>query len=209
MPVDKTSFSALKAYIPDGSFDKLMELIEQYKVHLTVTQERKSKLGDFRNAYKNKNHRISVNGNLNKYAFLLTLLHELAHLLAYEKYGHTIPAHGFEWKETFAKLLVDFLKLHIFPQDIAQEIIATLNNPAATTGGEEKLQRVLKKYDTNRPNTHIFVDEVAIGAHFKFKNSIYLKKGKLRKRNIATELSTGKDYLFNPICEVVLIESMK
>jgi len=73
--------NALNAYLPDGAFAPVVALINQYKVHLTVTKARKSVLGDYRHAFQGANHKISVNGNLNKYEFLITLLHELAHLL--------------------------------------------------------------------------------------------------------------------------------
>src|SRR4051794_33119130 len=88
---------ALAAYLPKGSFENVVHYLHHYKVHLTVTKERRSVLGDYRNAVSGKNHRITVNGNLNKYAFLVTLLHELAHLLTHEKYGHRAAAHGKEW----------------------------------------------------------------------------------------------------------------
>ncbi|HXL57832.1 MAG TPA: hypothetical protein VN958_16335, partial [Chitinophagaceae bacterium] len=69
---------ALATFLPEGSFENVVHYLHQHKVHLTVTRERKSVLGDYRNAVHGKNHRITVNGNLNKYAFLITLLHELA-----------------------------------------------------------------------------------------------------------------------------------
>src|SRR6187455_3787837 len=94
---------ALAAFLPEGCFDKVVHYLHHYKVHLTVTRERKSVLGDYRNAVHGKNHRITVNSNLNKYAFLITLLHELAHLLAHEKYGHRILPHGAQWKIEYGK----------------------------------------------------------------------------------------------------------
>ena len=81
---------ALNAYLPAGAFDPVVELINHYKVHLTVTRERKSVLGDYRHAVLNVNHKITVNGNLNKYEFLITLLHELAHLLCFEQYRNRV-----------------------------------------------------------------------------------------------------------------------
>ena len=41
---------ALAAYLPDSSFDEVVQYLHQYKVHLTVMRERKSVLGDYRNA---------------------------------------------------------------------------------------------------------------------------------------------------------------
>ena len=80
MPAHKHSFDALKAYLPDGSFELVMPLILQHRVHLTITRHRQTKLGDYRNAWGNKNHRISINGNLNKYSFLITLPVSYTHL---------------------------------------------------------------------------------------------------------------------------------
>jgi len=85
---------ALRDFIPENSFDKVVHYLHFYKVELTITRKRKTLLGVYRNATREKNHRISVNGNLNQYDFLVTLLHELAHLLAFEKYGPRIAAHG-------------------------------------------------------------------------------------------------------------------
>ena len=100
---------ALRSYLPEDSFDQVAFFLQHYKVHLTVTRQRQTVLGDYRNAVNGKNHRISVNGNLNKYSFLITLLHELAHLLAFEKYGNRILAHGKEWKSVYSNILKDFV----------------------------------------------------------------------------------------------------
>ena len=109
MPKKESPLQQLSSYLPGGSFEDVVSYLHEFKVHLTVTRERKSVLGDYRNSHSNKNHRISVNGNLNKYSFLITLLHELGHLLAYEKYGNQIPPHGAQWKNEFGKILARFI----------------------------------------------------------------------------------------------------
>ena len=115
MPKKESPLHQLNTYLPEGSFEDVVAYLAEYKVHLTVTRERKSVLGDYRNSHSNKNHRISVNGNLNKYSFLITLLHELGHLLAFEKYGNRIPPHGAQWKNEFGKILARFITKKIFP----------------------------------------------------------------------------------------------
>ena len=127
--------AALSAYLPDGTFEPVVQLINQYKVHLTVTRARKSVLGDYRHAVLGANHKITVNGNLNKYEFLITLLHELAHLLCFEQYRNRVEAHGKEWKNIYSALLVSFIQLGIFPADIQKSLQKTLLNPAATANG--------------------------------------------------------------------------
>src|SRR5258706_7581172 len=105
MPKVEHPLHTLASYLPGNSFDQAASYIQHYKVHLTITRQRQSVLGDYRNAVHGKNHRITINGNLNKYAFLITLLHELAHLLAFEQYGNRIYAHGKEWKSIYSRLL--------------------------------------------------------------------------------------------------------
>jgi len=193
---------ALATFLPEGSFENVVHYLHQHKVHLTVTRERKSVLGDYRNAVHGKNHRITVNGNLNKYAFLITLLHELAHLLTHEQYGHRIAAHGKEWKKLYAQLLADFIEKKIFPADIENELRRSLTNPAASSCAEESLMRVLRTYD-ERKKELCFIEELPAGTFFKIKDGRIFQKGeKLRKRFKCKEKNTGHVYLFSPIYEV-------
>jgi SprT protein len=203
MPANKHSFEALKAYLPDGSFELVMPLITHHKVHLTISRQRQTKLGDYRNAYGGKNHRISVNGNLNKYSFLITLLHELAHLLAYEQYGNRIQPHGTEWKRTYAMVLKDFLVKQLFPADITKELQATLHNPAASSCAEDGLQRILNRYDTKRPGIKL-VEQLLTGQQFRIPGGRVFVKGEvIRKRIKCFELPAMKPYLFSPLYEVM------
>lgn len=206
MSPSQHSFEALKEYLPDNSFDLVMPLILHHRVHLTVSRHRQTKLGDYRNAYGNKNHRISVNGNLNRFAFLITLLHELAHLLAYEQFGHRIQPHGREWKNIYGAILKDFLKQDIFPKDITAELQATLHNPAASNCAEDDLQRVLIKYDEKRPGIKP-VEQIVAGGYFKIPGGRLFVRGELvRKRIKCFELPAMKPYLFSPLYEVMEIQ---
>ena len=90
MPKQEVPLLQLRSYLPEGSFEDVNHYLVHYKVHLTVTRQRQTVLGDYRHAHDGKTHRISINGNLNKYSFLITLLHELAHLFTYERYGHRV-----------------------------------------------------------------------------------------------------------------------
>ncbi|HMJ46147.1 MAG TPA: SprT-like domain-containing protein, partial [Ferruginibacter sp.] len=118
MPNQQVPFTQLQQYIPEGCFDDVLYYLQHYKVQLTVTRHRLTVLGDYRHRHEGKNHRISVNGNLNKYSFLITLLHELAHLFTYERFGHRVQAHGLQWKEEFGKILSQFISKKIFPADV-------------------------------------------------------------------------------------------
>ncbi len=196
---------ALAEYLPENSFEQVAYFLQHYKVHLTITRQRNSVLGDYRNAINGKNHRISVNGNLNKYAFLITLLHELAHLLAFEGHGNRIQPHGKEWKTIYSILLKDFITKKIFPNDVEQTLQASVQNPAASSCAEEGLTRVLRRYDEKVENV-LLLEEVPKGSYFITKDGRVFKKGEqLRKRFRCTEKNTGLVYLISPLYEVKII----
>jgi predicted SprT family Zn-dependent metalloprotease len=196
---------ALSEYLPKNTFNPVAAYLQQYKVHLTITRDRKSILGDYRNAYQNLNHRISVNGNLNEYSFLITLLHELAHLLTYEKYQNTVQAHGTEWKRLFGQLLAQFLQHKVFPADIEKELISSLANPAASSCAEDGLMRILRRYDAKLEG-QMLIEEIPSHSLFRLKDGRTFKKGeKLRKRYRCEEVGTKKVYLFSPVYEVEMV----
>lgn len=202
MAKKEAHISTLQDYLPPGTFDPVLAYLHQYHVHLTIARERKSVLGDYRHRLHDKNHRISVNGNLNKYAFLVTLLHELAHLLAFEKFGNRIPAHGKEWKQVFGILLAQFIEHNVFPDDIKTTLLRSLHNPAASSCADEDLMRVLRNYDET-PSNLVFVESLQEGSLFKTQDGkIFRKGGKVRKRFKCVEVKTKKLYLFSPVYEV-------
>jgi len=206
MPKQEAPLHQLKIYLPEGSFEEVSHYLLHYKVQLTITRERQSVLGDYRNSIAGKNHRISVNGNLNPYAFLITLLHELAHLFTYERFGHRVQAHGQEWKNEFSKILAQFLAKHIFPSDIQQTLFNTLQNPAASSCADTALLRILHKYDKKKEGV-LLMEALAMGAYFKIKGGrLFIKQEKVRKRFKCKELSTGKMYLFSPVYEVEIVD---
>ena len=206
MPKQEAPLQQLKTYLPEGSFDDVLYYLQHYKVHLTITRERKSVLGDYRNSFADKNHRISVNGNLNKYSFLITLLHELAHLFTYERFGHRVQAHGAEWKNEFSKILAQFLLKKVFPPDIDRALLKTLQNPAASSCADVSLLRVLYQYDDKKEGV-VLVEAIPDGKSFKIKDGkIFRRVERIRKRIKCVEVSTGKVYLFSPVYEVEIVE---
>jgi SprT protein len=205
MPKQEAPLLQLQDYLPQAGFEEVLYYLQHHKVHLTISRKRQSILGDYRHAHSDKNHRISVNGNLNKYAFLITLLHELAHLFTYEKFGHRVPAHGREWKDEFGKILAKFLMQKVFPPDIEKALLNTLHSPAAGSCGDEKLLRVLHKYDEKTSGIHL-VEQLQEGALFAIKGGRIFKKGeKIRKRFKCVEVKTGKFYLFSAVYEVTVL----
>jgi hypothetical protein len=202
MPKKQVPLKTLEDFLPENSAEEVIYFLNKYKVQLTVTRQRQSILGDYRHAHNDKTHRISVNGNLNKYSFLITLLHELAHLFTFDKFGNKVQPHGKEWKNCFSNILANFITKKIFPEDIENALYKTISNPAASSCGDENLLRVLMKYDKLK-ETHQLVEQIEIGSHFQIKGGRVFRKDELvRKRYKCTELSTGKQYLFSGLFEV-------
>ncbi len=202
MAKQEAPLESLADYLPGGTYPMVSQYLHQFKIHLTITRARSSILGDYRHAMQGKNHRISVNGNLNVHAFLLTLLHEIAHLLTFQIYGNRVQSHGREWKNEFAKLLKYFLEAGIFPADIAQAVRKSLHSPAASSCADDDLTRVLRRYDTNADGV-VLVEDLHVGELFVIRGGRVFRKGEtLRKRVQCVELKTGRVYLFSPVYEV-------
>jgi SprT protein len=192
----------LADYLPEHSFEMIFDYIQKYHVHLTVTRDRKSVLGDYRHAHGSKNHRITVNGGLNKYAFLITLIHELAHLVTFIDYGNNVQPHGKEWKKIYARMVHPFLGRKVFPPDLDNVLEHSLHDLPASSCSDERITRALNKYDVKKEG-FVMVEELAEGDLFAMEDNRVFKRGaQLRKRIQCLEISTGKIYLFSPVYEV-------
>jgi hypothetical protein len=153
------------------------------------------------------NHRISINGNLNQYEFLITLLHELGHLLCYEQYRNRVDAHGKEWKYLYGLLLADFIQRDIFPIDIKKSLKKTILNPAATANGETALLLVLRKYDVSKKEGMAFLAHLPDGVIFETEKGKRFQKIKKRRIRIeCVELNTGHIYSFSGLSEVRVVQ---
>ncbi len=194
---------SLKLHIPEAAIDEVIRLMQNDDLVLKIKSERKSRHGDYKQLPNGK-HQITVNDNLNPYRFLITLLHEIAHFEAYQRFGRFIKPHGVEWKRTFQQLMLPFINPRIFPDHLLPLIAKHFKNPKASSDTDVNLALALKQFDP--PNNKTFIFEVPLGQTFKLYNGKYFKKGiQRRKRFECVEVKTGKLYLFNPNAEVELI----
>ena len=92
--------SPLKEFLPPKTLPLFEAWLTPHPFRIVVTRPRRSKLGDFRSSPYEDRPTITVNGDLESHQFALTLTHEIAHLMTFEKYGHRIRAHGPEWKSS-------------------------------------------------------------------------------------------------------------
>lgn len=192
--------SILTKYIPENSVIEIVDLIFQRGVHLKITKTRSTKLGDFRPAPNSRGHFITVNHDLNKYSFLITLIHEFAHLETWNTFGAGVKPHGAEWKSSFQMMMIPFLTKSVFPADVLDSLIKYLNNPSASSCVDHHLMRSLRKYD-EQPK--LFLEELPINSHFKLKTGREFIKGpEKRKYFTCMEVNTKRKYLVNRLAEV-------
>ena len=196
----------LLKYLPEHAVKPVFELIVANQVHLKIVNERVTRHGDYRKGMSGK-HEITVNASLNKYRFLITLVHEIAHLVAFEKYGRNIKPHGIEWKMTFQRLMVPFIRPEIFPHSVLPLVANHFRNPTASSDTDARLAFVLKQFDERKPDIH-FIHEVPNGSLFRIKNGRVFQKIALRvKRYECLEVKTGRTFLFNANAEVEILPS--
>ncbi len=192
----------ISKYIPDDAVELVREMLINNPVQIKIVNNRTTKHGDFKHG-KNGNFQITVNKSLNTYQFLLTLVHELAHLVTFKQKKHLKP-HGIEWKHNFQHLMLPFLQPTIFPLHLLPHLANYLKNPKASTGSDVHLTYALKQYDEKSGKNFIF--ELQHGSIFTFKNKMY-KKGNVRRTRIeCIEISSNKKYLFNQNAEVEFIK---
>lgn len=193
----------IEPYLPEHAVDSVFEMIKHYGVHLKIVNERVTRHGDYRRD-TNGYHQITVNSSLNKYRFLITLVHEIAHLAAFEKFGRNIKPHGEEWKATFQRLMVPYIRPEIFPPQLLPLLARHFRNPKASSDTDATLSIALKQFDEKSDKNYIF--EIPYGSHFRIYNGKIFRKGAQRvKRFECLEVSTGRVYLFNPNAEVELL----
>jgi len=194
--------------MPEMAAKIVAQWIVDSKCLFKITRSRSTKLGDYRAPYAGQGHRISVNHDLNPYAFLVTTIHEFAHLQTWNKYQHRVKPHGQEWKKTFRELMEPFLALEIFPTAIRVAISQYLENPAASSCTDMNLYRALRQYDP--PNDKVTVETLPVDSIFKLPNGrVFQKKEQIRKRFRCIELASNRIYLFNPIAEVLLLDNVE
>ncbi len=197
----------LTNYIPQNAVKQILKWIRAESVFIKITPKRKTILGNYRSPHGTKGHQITVNGDLNHYAFLLTLIHEFAHLYVWKKHKNTVRPHGEEWAETFRELAHYFLQNQCFPKDLTIAIKHYLQNPDAASCRDENLYRMLRKYDKSA-NFYTELDDLPLDSLFRLEDGRLFRKGKkLRKYYRCEEQSKKIIYRINALTPVIPIES--
>lgn len=190
----------IQHYIPSASVPLCQEIINQHRVSIKIVKARRTRHGDYRKK-KNGEHLITINSTQNPYRFLITLIHELAHLKVYTTVKKRVTPHGQEWKDIFKTMMLPFLQPSVFPDKILATMALHIKNPKASTDSDFQLVMALKEYDP--PTNKNLIFELDEGTEFRSTNGKIFRKGKLRKKRfLCVEKNTGKQYLFSPHAEV-------
>ena len=116
-----------------------------------------------------------------------------------------IKPHGEEWKTTFQRLMVPFIRPEIFPNQLLPLLARHFRNPKASSDTDAKLAIALKAFDEKETEKN-YIFEIPMGSNFRIHNGKIFKKMALRvKRYECLEVSSGRLYLFQPNAEVELL----
>jgi SprT protein len=209
MPVSSEHLrDSLLKYVPEEVVDDCIEWIRAHRIMVRIKKSRQSKYGDYHPPLPGQNHKITINHDLNKYAFLITFTHEVAHLLSFNKYGNRHAPHGAEWKREFKNLLIPLLYKNIFPDDIKHALIHYLRDPAASSCTDTHLLKALNRYNV-RKEGWLHLEDLAEGTFFKTVNGKHFKKGPKLRKNYECFDEFDHKYFIHPLMEVREILNFK
>ena len=190
----------LSKYLPAEYVSYVVDLLIQHPVQFRVAKPRKTKLGDFR-AERQGLHKITVNGDLNPYSFLVTTIHEFAHLVTFNDYGPRVKPHGEEWQNTYSKMLYPVVEMGYLPEDVSKAIERSLLNVKASSCTDQNLHRVLMKYDPPKEGL-VVLETLENGTVFELNGKPYRKGNLRRTRYVCTNTNNQRKYLISALAQV-------
>lgn len=202
----KSDRDILAKYLPNHSVDSVLKLIQENKINLNIKKARATKFGDFRAPINGRPSRLSINSNLNSYAFLITLIHEIAHWMVWESYKNNrqLQPHGIEWKRTFQGLMDPYLNVDIFPESLLQVLQKHMLNPKASSSSDIYLMRALKEFDEG--DKPLILGDLDIGASFQLKGRQFRIIKKNRSRFLCVDTVIGRKYMVHSMAEITPVD---
>ncbi len=185
--------SALVLHVPAKSLDYCMALWRRYEFDFRLRKSRVTKAGDF-TFRANRAPRITVNHDLHPYLFLITYVHEVAHVAVHRQFGNRVAGHGKQWKTAFQQILEPVLTEVIFPDELLLAIRKHMVDPRATTFSDPRLMRVFRQYDS-RAKTLTLLSDIPEGAVFGLRGRWFRKGETKRTRVLCHEIKSKRKYL--------------
>lgn len=187
-------------YFPASAVDYCFQLWLDHKFHFKINKKRQTRLGDYRYNPAQKLHTITVNADLNPFSFLVTYLHEVAHLTNQVKHGSHVNPHGKEWKTEFIAISKPVLNTEVFPSFVLKALHDYFKNPKASSCSDHGLQKALQWFDEG--GDHLYLSDIQIGKLFEFNQRKFQKEEIRRTRVLCKEIKTGKKYLISKMAKV-------
>ncbi len=183
----------LVKHLPASSVSYCLQLWQARPFKFKLRKSRQSKIGDF-SCKHGQTPQITVNNDLHPYMFLITYVHEVAHLHVHQQYGHRAEAHGEEWKNTFRDLLVPLLTAEVFPEKLLRGLKKHMVNPKASTYSDTELTELLREFDPKWSRATL-LSEIPEGSLFGLHGKWFRKGALQRTRVLCLELKTKRKFL--------------
>ncbi len=191
--MDEGKFGAtLAAHVPAAALEYCINCRRIFSFDFRLRKSRVTKVGDF-TFQPGRAPRITVNSDLHPFLFLITYLHEVAHVDVHRNHGPRAEAHGSAWKSSFRRLMEPVLNDTVFPTDILKSLQRHLEDPRATTFSDPHLMQVLRHYDPAARSV-TYLSEIPQGSIFGLRGRWFRKGETKRTRALCQELRTKKKY---------------
>lgn len=196
----------IRPRLPAAAADYAAEVLGLHPCEVRVVPKRRTKLGDHRPPARGRpRHVITLNDDLNPFAFLTTLLHEVAHAATWERHRRRWRPprpHGPEWQAEFAALLGPVVSAEILPADVRAALAGAMHGPAAASCSDRRLALALSRYDPPRPGL-VRVEELAPGTIFRTDCGSVFRAGPIiRTRRQCFECRSGDEYRVHGLARV-------
>lgn len=180
--------------VPPNAAKYCYELWLEEPFSFKISKTRSSCFGNY--IFRDGIHKITLNHDLNTYAFLVTYIHEIAHQRAWLD-SHTkrkkIEPHGNEWKRKFQELMNPILNSTVFPETILKPLAYYMQNPMASSVSYPPLANALRSFDKN-VEEGIALTEIADNQWFEFRGTVFQKLELRRTRVLCIEKKTQRRY---------------
>jgi len=189
-------------HVPSAAVEYCDQLRQSYQFGFRIVKPRRTRLGDFRVLPQNQTQ-ITVNTNLNPYAFLITYVHEVAHADVHHQYRlqrriRRVKPHGRAWQTAFQRLMHPLLTEAVFPAIVLEPLKQYMSNPGATTYTNQHLMLALRQFDkpinevvsANR----VLLRDVLEGNSFRLAQKTYVRGTLRRTRVVCKEIASGRSY---------------
>lgn len=192
MPKPTESTELFARHVPPAAVAYCQRLRADWEFSLRVTRPRRTRLGTHQ-FDPTTGHLVTVNADLGPEAFLITYLHEVAHVVTVRQARRHPQPHGAAWKRNFRLLLEPMLTEAVFPPAVLRPLRAYALNPTAATSSYPPLAQALQNVGSP-PDGTTTVAQVPEGEAFVLHHRTFVRGPLRRTRALCTEASTGRKY---------------